>query len=45
MSPFGDRLAAAVADRGPLVVGIDPHLPLLRPGDCPPTWTAWSGSR
>jgi orotidine-5'-phosphate decarboxylase len=26
---FGDRLAAAVAGRGPLVVGIDPHLPLL----------------
>jgi orotidine-5'-phosphate decarboxylase len=28
--PFGERLAAAVADRGPLVVGVDPHLPLLR---------------
>ena len=29
MTAFGDRLSAAVADRGPLVVGIDPHLPLL----------------
>ena len=27
---FGARLDAAVAARGPLVVGIDPHLPLLR---------------
>ena len=27
---FGGRLDAAVAARGPLVVGIDPHLPLLR---------------
>ncbi|HVC73187.1 MAG TPA: orotidine-5'-phosphate decarboxylase [Mycobacteriales bacterium] len=27
---FGARLHAAVAARGPLVVGIDPHLPLLR---------------
>ncbi len=27
---FGSRLAAAVAERGPLCVGIDPHLPLLR---------------
>jgi orotidine-5'-phosphate decarboxylase len=27
---FGTRLAGAVADRGPLVVGIDPHQPLLR---------------
>jgi orotidine-5'-phosphate decarboxylase len=29
VAPFGARLAAAVAERGPLVVGIDPHLPLL----------------
>ena len=29
MTPFGDRLSAAVAARGPLVVGIDPHPPLL----------------
>jgi orotidine-5'-phosphate decarboxylase len=36
VSPFGDRLAAAVADRGPLVVGIDPHLPLLRDWGLPP---------
>ncbi|MGY1856227.1 orotidine-5'-phosphate decarboxylase [Modestobacter sp. SYSU DS0290] len=27
--PFGARLAAAVSDRGPLCVGIDPHRPLL----------------
>ncbi len=27
---FGERLEAAVEARGPLVVGIDPHLPLLR---------------
>jgi len=27
--PFGRRLAAAVADRGPLCVGIDPHRSLL----------------
>jgi orotidine-5'-phosphate decarboxylase len=27
---FGARLAEAVEARGPLVVGIDPHLPLLR---------------
>jgi orotidine-5'-phosphate decarboxylase len=27
---FGDRLNGLVAARGPLVVGIDPHLPLLR---------------
>ena len=28
-SPFGERLADAVAARGPLCVGIDPHVPLL----------------
>ena len=28
-APFGARLAAAVADRGPLCVGIDPHRSLL----------------
>ncbi|RBY79098.1 orotidine-5'-phosphate decarboxylase [Blastococcus sp. TF02-09] len=28
-APFGERLAAAVAARGPLCVGIDPHPPLL----------------
>lgn len=28
-APFGQRLAAAVAARGPLCVGIDPHAPLL----------------
>ena len=30
MTPFGSRLRAAVDARGPLCVGIDPHLPLLR---------------
>ena len=30
MRTFGGRLAAAVADRGPLCVGIDPHASLLR---------------
>ena len=30
VAAFGARLDAAVAARGPLVVGIDPHLPLLR---------------
>ncbi len=29
VEPFGTRLAAAVADRGPLCVGIDPHRTLL----------------
>ena len=29
LDPFGTRLAAAVADRGPLCVGIDPHRTLL----------------
>jgi orotidine-5'-phosphate decarboxylase len=28
-APFGERLADAVAARGPLCVGIDPHTPLL----------------
>jgi orotidine-5'-phosphate decarboxylase len=30
VTAFGERLAAVVAERGPLTVGIDPHLPLLR---------------
>ncbi len=29
VQPFGGRLAAAVAERGPLCVGIDPHASLL----------------
>jgi orotidine-5'-phosphate decarboxylase len=29
VEPFGQRLAAAVAERGPLCVGIDPHRSLL----------------
>jgi orotidine-5'-phosphate decarboxylase len=29
MKPFGERLAAAVDERGPLCVGIDPHASLL----------------
>ncbi|MGZ4623732.1 MAG: orotidine-5'-phosphate decarboxylase [Blastococcus sp.] len=28
-APFGERLADAVSARGPLCVGIDPHVPLL----------------
>lgn len=32
-SPFGERLAAAVARRGPLCVGIDPHPALLASWD------------
>jgi orotidine-5'-phosphate decarboxylase len=36
VTAFGDRLAAAVDARGPLVVGIDPHLPLLRDWGLPP---------
>ena len=28
-APYGRRHAAAVAARGPLCVGIDPHVPLL----------------
>lgn len=30
MRPFGSRLHAAISDRGPLCVGIDPHAGLLR---------------
>ena len=30
MTPFGSRLRAAVAERGPVCVGIDPHPELLR---------------
>ena len=30
MTPFGDRLAAAMDERGPLCVGIDPHPNLLQ---------------
>jgi orotidine-5'-phosphate decarboxylase len=30
MEPFGTRLAAAIADRGQLCVGVDPHASLLR---------------
>ncbi|HEV7655489.1 MAG TPA: orotidine-5'-phosphate decarboxylase [Mycobacteriales bacterium] len=36
MVSFGDRLAALTAERGPLTVGIDPHLPLLRAWGLPP---------
>ena len=32
---FGARLAAAIADRGPLCLGIDPHPELLRSWDLP----------
>ncbi|UOY02760.1 orotidine-5'-phosphate decarboxylase [Blastococcus sp. PRF04-17] len=33
--PFGRRLADAVAARGPLCVGIDPHVPLLEKWELP----------
>ena len=35
MEAFGARLAAAMADRGPLCVGIDPHPGLLQAWDLP----------
>ncbi len=34
-SSYGDRLTAAVAERGPLCVGIDPHPAILRAWDLP----------
>jgi orotidine-5'-phosphate decarboxylase len=37
MEPFGAKLAAAMAARGPLCVGIDPHPGLLRAWDLPET--------
>lgn len=37
MIGFGSRLLAAMADRGPLCVGIDPHPALLRAWDLPET--------
>ena len=36
-APFGERLAEAVAARGPLCVGIDPHVPLLADWGLPDT--------
>jgi len=36
-APFGERLAGAVAARGPLCVGIDPHVPLLADWGLPDT--------
>ena len=36
-APFGQRLADAVAVRGPLCVGIDPHAPLLEAWGLPDT--------
>jgi orotidine-5'-phosphate decarboxylase len=36
-APFGARLADAVAARGPLCVGIDPHAPLLEKWGLPDT--------
>jgi orotidine-5'-phosphate decarboxylase len=42
-APFGHRLADAVAARGPLCVGIDPHAPLLERWGLPdgPEGLAW----
>jgi orotidine-5'-phosphate decarboxylase len=37
MTPFGSRLLTAMADRGPLCVGIDPHPALLRAWNLPET--------
>ena len=37
MIPFGSRLLTAMADRGPLCVGIDPHPALLRAWGLPET--------
>ena len=37
MTTFGDRLAAVIADRGPLCVGIDPHAHLLAGWQLPDT--------
>ncbi len=37
MTPFGARLVTAMADRGPLCVGIDPHPALLRSWGLPET--------
>ena len=37
MASFGDRLAAAMAKRGPLCVGIDPHPTLLESWQLPDT--------
>lgn len=39
MTGFGARLLAAMADRGPLCVGIDPHPALLRAWDLPESVT------
>ena len=36
-TPFGQRLQAAVAECGPVVAGIDPHLPLLEKWGLPAT--------
>jgi orotidine-5'-phosphate decarboxylase len=36
-APFGERLAGAVAARGPLCVGIDPHVALLEKWGLPDT--------
>ena len=36
-TPFGERLAAAMRDRGPLCAGIDPHSALLSAWDLPVT--------
>ena len=43
--PFGARLVAAIDERGPLCVGIDPHPGLLQAWGLPATAAGWSGSR
>lgn len=37
VQPFGDRLVAAMAAKGPLCVGVDPHAGLLAQWDLPDT--------
>ena len=44
MESFGTRLHRAIAERGPLCVGIDPHPGLLARWGLPTTSTGWTGS-
>jgi len=44
-APFGARLVAAMHERGPLCVGIDPHPGLLQAWGLTASVSAWSGSR
>ena len=44
MESFGERLHRAVAERGPLCVGIDPHPALLARWGLPDDVAGWTGS-